>query len=321
MTDLSIDKLFYLPNMDYEIGLFLKYIISYIASKEIMIDFKNIIIKPDNGCCNIHIFKNRNKDELFCLLPNNLNIEFKLHLVSNKITNENWYKFLIKLKNLSSYHYPKIYYMISEYIKEEFSNVQKSIDDYKYLKKKIKHSYFLDPWFKFNYTLEYKNISNQKKNISVIISNLKKISNQVSTEETKKNIENYIAGVIVSYCDKINDCIVNNDIDEIESLFVLIKRKIIKTIDSNFKFIKTVNVNFRNLFLSFYEFYNFCVKVDFDIQKNIHKLNLIFQLSYEKEIFDYSLNYKINNKLKKNINFNNLNTYHPILRTREILLK
>ena len=56
MTDLSIDKLFYLPNMDYEIGLFLKYIISYIASKEIMIDFKNIIIKPDDGCCNIHIF-------------------------------------------------------------------------------------------------------------------------------------------------------------------------------------------------------------------------------------------------------------------------
>ena len=152
MADLSIDKLFYLPNMDYEISLFLKYIVSYIASKEIMIDFKNITIKPDNGYCNIHIFKNRNKDELFCLLPNNLNIEFKLNLISNKITNENWYKFLLKLKNLSSYHYPKIYYMISEYIKDEFSNVRKSVDDYKYLKKKIKHSYFLDPWFKFNYT-------------------------------------------------------------------------------------------------------------------------------------------------------------------------
>ena len=119
----------------------------------------------------------------------------------------------------------------------------------------------------------------------------------------------------------MNDCINNNDIDGIESLFVLIKRKIIKAIDSNFKFIKTVNVDFRNLFLSFHEFYNFCVKVDFDIQKNIHKLNLIFQLSYDKEIFDFSLNYKVNNKLENNIDFNSFNTYHPILRTRKILLK
>ena len=87
--------------------------------------------------------------------------------------------------------------MISEYIKDEFSNVRKSVDDYKYLKKKIKHSYFLDPWFKFNYTLQYKNISNQKKNISVIISNLKKISNQVSTEDTRKNIEKKST----EYCD------------------------------------------------------------------------------------------------------------------------
>ncbi len=320
MTDLSIDKLFYLPNMDYEISLFLKYILCYISSKEIMVNFKNISVKPDNGYCNIHIFKNRNKDELFCLLPNNLNIQFKLNLTSNSITNENWYKFLLKLKNLSSFHYPKIYHMISEYIKDEFANMDKSLEHYKYLNRKIKHSYFLDSWFKYNYILKQKNISSQKKNISIIISNLKKISNQVSTEDTKKNIEKYVANVIISYCDKIRDCINKNDIEGIEALFTLMRRKIIKAIDSNFKFIKTVNVNFQNLFLSFYEFYNFCEKVDFNLQKNIHKLNLIFQLSFEKEILDFSLNYKINNKVQ-NIDFDSFNKYHPILRTREILLK
>lgn len=321
MTELSIDKLFYLPNMDYEISLFLKYILSYISSKEVIIDFKNLIVKPDNGYCNIHIFKNRTKDELFCLLPNNLNVQFKLDLNVCNVTIENWYKFLIKLEKLTSFHYPKINYMISEYKKDEFIIIDESHNHYKYLKKKIKHSYFLDSWFKYNYILKQKNISSQKKNISVIIKNLKIISDQVSIEATKKNIESYIASVIISYCDKIKDCVFKNDLESIQTLFTLIKRKIMKTIDNNFKFIKMVNVDFENLFLCFYEFYNFCEKVNFDVQKNINKLNLIFQLSFEKEIFDFSLIYKLNNKLEKNIDFEVFTKYHPILRTRDVLLK
>ena len=65
--------------------------------------------------------------------------------------------------------------------------------------------------------------------------------------KSKKNIEKYVANVIISYCDKIRDCINKNDIEGIEALFTLMRRKIIKAIDSNFKFIKTGNINFQNL--------------------------------------------------------------------------
>ena len=315
---LNLTQIFHIPGYDKELILFIKYVLSVMICYKKIIFFHNLQLFSNSGNGCLYLLKDRFNNYHFTEIP----IHFKINVMKyNGLHHRNWLLWLEELKDFLRFQFKKhsLYSVIDKFLKEEKIFFEKSVNDIKYIERQFidfKRE-MIEPWFLYKYEL----IGEVTDEVMIpFTKNFQILLNQISKKE---KLSLFIFKIFKKHINSIENAILNEDLIKLKKISSNFKNDIHEFLDENFSFVQTKNINYYEWLISFYQFYCECETIDYELEKRISKLNLIFHLGYEYEQDKNNINYQLfmfNNLEKRTImdisldNVEKSKQVHPLFR-------
>ena len=285
---LNLTQIFHIPGYDKELILFIKYILTIMICYQKIIFFHNLELFSNSGVGHLYLLKDKYGQYHYSEIPVHFKITIKKY---NGLHPRNWLLWLEELNDFLKFQFKNhsLFLIINKFLKEEQRFFQKSMSDISNLNKKFPQfsREMIESWFLHKYQLTGEITEDVMKPFT---ENFQILLNQITKKE---QLSLFIYKTFKKYVEPIESAILDEDLGRIKDISSHFKNDIHTYLDEKFSFVQTKKIDYYQWLVSFYQFYCDCELIDYQLEKRISKLNLIFHLGYEHEQEKKNINYQL----------------------------